>query len=48
MSTIDADGLEADIPGNCDWNEESKGIAKKLPPIDIAVAGYAITVKAKD
>ena len=48
MSTIDADGLEADIPGDCDWNEESKGIAKKLPPIDTAVAGYAITVKAKD
>ena len=48
MSTIDADGLEADIPGDCGWNQESKGIAKKMPPIDITVAGYAITVKAKD
>ena len=48
MSTIDADGLESDIAGDHDWKEDSKGVAKKLPPIDITVAGYSISVKAKD
>ena len=48
MSTIDTDGLESDIAGDHDWNEDSKGVAKKLPPIDITVTGYSISVKAKD
>ena len=46
MTTIDADGMEADISGDTDWNEDStKPITKKLPPINIQVAGYDISVK---
>ena len=48
MSTIDADGLESDIAGDHDWNEDSKGVAKKLPPIDITVARWlAIPFQSK-